>query len=49
MKNKKNSYIGVLDYALEEFFPKKAQYEIDTSGKDLPKGNIYGFGIMDQR
>ena len=28
MKNKKNSYIGVLDYALVEFIPQKAQYEI---------------------
>ena len=28
MKNKKNSYLGVLDYALVEFLPQKAQYEV---------------------
>jgi len=48
MKNKKDSYIGVVDYALVEFVPHKAQYEILKVFLNKKKNSLALFVVEDE-
>ena len=48
MKNKKNSYLGVLDYSLVEFLPQKAQYEVLRVFLNQKKNSLALYIIEDE-